>query len=72
MKNSELNDLGLQEMELKEMTTIEGGALIGGDPTAFLGGLLGAVLGTVTAVAGDAGTFVNKTLANVLKLIMMK
>ncbi|SHG90808.1 hypothetical protein [Pedobacter caeni] len=65
MKNLELKNLGVQEMNVTEMTQVEGGGLIGG----ILTGLLTSVAGTVNAIATDTSAFLNKTLTNVLKFV---
>lgn len=65
MKNLELKNLGVQEMNTAEMTKVNGGGLLGG----ILDGLLHSVAGTVNAVTSDLSTFLNKTLVNVAKLI---
>ncbi|WP_133783901.1 hypothetical protein [Pedobacter nutrimenti] len=65
MKNLELKNLGVQEMNTAEMTKVNGGGLLGG----ILDGLLSSVAGTVNAVTADLSTFLNKTLVNVAKFV---
>lgn len=65
MKNLELKNLGVQEMNTAEMTKVNGGGLLGG----ILDGLLSSVAGTVNAVTTDLSTFLNKTLVNVAKFV---
>ncbi|WP_421940860.1 hypothetical protein [Pedobacter sp.] len=65
MKNLDLKNLGVQEMNASEMTQIEGG----GPLNDLLGGLLTSVVGTVNGVSTDLSTFLNKTIANVVKLV---
>ncbi|HWW40079.1 hypothetical protein [Pedobacter sp.] len=65
MKNLELKNLGVQEMNAAEMTKVNGGGLLGG----ILDGLLSSVAGTVNAVTADLSTFLNKTLVNVAKFV---
>lgn len=65
MKNLELKNLGVQEMNTVEMTKVEGGGLVGG----ILDGLLGSVAGTLNTLGKDTSDFLTKTLANVLKLV---
>ncbi|NQX40421.1 hypothetical protein SAMN05421820_105308 [Pedobacter steynii] len=65
MKNLELKNLGVQEMNVAEMTKVEGGGLL----NDILTGVVGSVVGTVNAVAADASVFLNKTLTNVLKFV---
>ncbi|AOM77007.1 hypothetical protein [Pedobacter steynii] len=65
MKNLELKNLGVQEMNVTEMTKVEGGGLLGD----ILTGVVGSVVGTVNAIATDTTAFLNKTLTNVLKFV---
>lgn len=65
MKNLELKNLGVQEMNVTEMTKVEGGGLLGD----ILTGVVSSVVGTVNAVTADASVFLNKTLTNVLKFV---
>nr|WP_199075231.1 hypothetical protein [Pedobacter sp. ASV19] len=65
MKNLELKNLGVQEMNTAEMTKVNGGGLLGG----ILDGLLSSVAGTVNSVTADLSTFLNKTLVNVAKFV---
>jgi hypothetical protein len=65
MKNLELKNLGVQEMNTAEMTKVNGGGLLGG----IIDGLLSSVAGTVNAVTADLSTFLNKTLVNVAKFV---
>ncbi|SES18739.1 hypothetical protein [Pedobacter rhizosphaerae] len=65
MKNLDLKNLDVQEMNVSEMTQIEGG----GPLNDLLGGLLTSVVGTVNSVSTDLSTFLNKTIANVVKLV---
>lgn len=65
MKNLELKDLGVQEMNTAEMTQVEGGGLIWDT--------LNATLGIVTTTAGnvikDTTAFVNKQVGTLLAAI---
>ncbi|ACU03953.1 hypothetical protein [Pedobacter heparinus] len=61
MKNLELNNLGVQEMNELEMSKIEGGGL--------LGSLLGGILPTVNTVVSDTLQYVGKQVNNVLSLL---
>jgi len=64
MKNLELKNLGVQEMNATEMTTIEGGGLI-----ADLGAVIGGVFGVVNAagtVAANSVSFVFNQLTTIL------
>lgn len=65
MKNLELKDLGVQEMNMTEMTKVEGGGLLGDALT----NILNSVGGTVSSVVSDTSAFLNKTLTNVLKFV---
>lgn len=65
MKNLDLNNLGVQEMNTAEMTKVEGGGLLG----STLTGLLNSVAGTANTLAIDTTAYLNKTLNNVLKFV---
>lgn len=65
MKNLDLNNLGVQEMNTAEMAKVEGGGLLG----LALTGLLGSVAVTVNTLSKDTSAFLSKTLSNVLKLV---
>ncbi|MCX2452603.1 hypothetical protein OQX61_15100 [Pedobacter sp. PLR] len=65
MKNLELKNLGVQEMNTEEMTKVEGGGLVGG----ILDGLLTSIAGTLNTLGTDTSAFLSKTLTNVLKLV---
>lgn len=58
MKNLELKNLGVQELNATEMSTIEGGGLLGN-----IFGVLGAVGTTVNGVVNTVSTAVNNTIA---------
>ena len=57
MKNLELKDLGVQELNTKEMSTIEGGGLLGD-----IFGVVGAVSTTLNGVVNTVNTVVGNTV----------
>lgn len=65
MKNLELKNLGVQEMNTAEMTKVEGGGIIGG----ILDSLLTSVSGTLNTLGADTSAFLTKTLNNVMKFV---
>lgn len=65
MKNLELKNLGVQEMNTAEMTKVEGGGIIGG----ILDSLLTSVAGTLNTLGADTSAFLTKTLNNVMKFV---
>jgi hypothetical protein len=65
MKNLELKDLGVQEMNAAEMTTVEGGGLLNN----ALSGLLTSTGGLLNSLGTDLSGFLNKTIANVVKFV---
>ena len=72
MKKLDLNNLGVQELNTVEMTTVEGGGLLSG--LGILNGLglgnltgaLGPVTGAVNSVLNDTFAFATKQLKTVL------
>ncbi len=64
MKNLELKNLGVQELNANEMSTIEGGGIIG---TVFT--LLGQVGNTVGTVVSNTFTFAFTQLATILNAL---
>lgn len=81
MKNLELKNLGVEEMNTTQMTNVEGGGLLdgllGGAGGGLPGGLglgnltggLGAVTVPVKTILNDTFSFLNKQLSNVQGLI---
>ncbi|MBE9599085.1 hypothetical protein [Pedobacter sp. MC2016-24] len=65
MKNLELKNLGVQEMNANEMTTVEGGGLL----NSALNGTLTSAGSLVNSLGTDLSSFLNKTLANVFKFV---
>jgi len=61
MKNLELKNLGVQELNATEMSTIEGGGLLGNLFT-----LIGGVANTAGTLVSNTFTFVFTQLATVL------
>lgn len=69
MKNLELNQLGVQEMNTNEMNTLEGGGLLSGLLGGRLNGVLTPVTDTVTTVKNDTFAFLSKQVDSVVKLV---
>lgn len=65
MKNLELRTLDVQEMSKAEMTTIEGGGLLGD----FLTGTLTVVTTAVSNVVKDTAAYAVKQVGTVLSAI---
>ena len=65
MKNLELKELGVQEMNTTEMTKVNGGGPLGD----LLGNTLFIVLGTVNLLAQNTVGFVSYTLGSLLNFI---
>ncbi|MEJ2881692.1 hypothetical protein [Pedobacter sp. GR22-6] len=69
MKNLELNQLGVQEMNSTEMNTLEGGGLLSGLLGGRLNGVLTPVTDTVTTVKNDTFAYLSKQVDSVIKLV---
>ena len=65
MKSLDLKNLNVQEMNTTEMSQVEGGGIV----NTTLNEVLASLSGTLNAVGADTSSFLNKTVANVLKLV---
>ncbi len=69
MKNLELNNFGVQEMNNIEMNKINGGGLLSGLLGGRLNGVLNPVTDTVTTVKNDTFVYLSKQVDSVIKLV---
>ncbi|WPU93257.1 hypothetical protein SNE25_28455 [Mucilaginibacter sabulilitoris] len=66
MKKLELKELGVQEMNTTELTTVEGGGLLGD----LLSNTLATVVGTTSILANNALSFVGYTVNKLVGVIL--